>query len=370
MASLLHALLHRSRRPHQPVGRTPIRRTLICHSAPRIRDQRIWPRGITVGTIANIAHCPRWRETGRVDVTDLDVDPLRQLATWLDAARAAGQPMPETMTIASATSDAIPSARLVVLRGLRRGLVFFTDCESDKGAELAANPRAAAVLHWLVPAHRQVRVAGLVERVSENEANEYWSTRPRRPPQRGRLAPKPRRRQPGGPGNAGPGQPAAPPRRSRCSPSAALGRLPGAAHPRRVLAGITGRPARPDPLPPPKRRLDHRAAVAITIRRLEIPNLTVDGGEERRDVAGYELWLLGGGKWPAPGHQAPASDVVQALGPFSGRLALGNEHVREGRDPDPMSQMAVRNERALTRDNGPLSLLQTARHTCAVCDGP
>ena len=89
-----------------------------------------------------------------MDVTDLDADPLRQLAAWLDAARAAGQPMPEAMTIASATSDAIPSARLVVLRGLQRGLVFFTDCDSDKGGELAANPRVAAVLHWLVPVHR------------------------------------------------------------------------------------------------------------------------------------------------------------------------------------------------------------------------
>jgi pyridoxamine 5'-phosphate oxidase len=112
-----------------------------------------------------------------VDVTDLHADPLRQLFTWLDAARAAGQPMPEAMTIASATSDAVPSARVVMLRGLRRGLVFFTDCESGKGAELAANPRAAAVLHWLVPAHRQVRVAGPVERVSEGEADGYWSTR-------------------------------------------------------------------------------------------------------------------------------------------------------------------------------------------------
>ena len=112
-----------------------------------------------------------------MDVTDLNADPLRQLSAWLDAARAAGQPMPEAMTIASATSDAVPSARLVVLRGLQRGLVFFTDCESDKGAELTANPRAAAVLHWLVPTHRQVRVAGPVERVSEAEADQYWSTR-------------------------------------------------------------------------------------------------------------------------------------------------------------------------------------------------
>ena len=112
-----------------------------------------------------------------MDATDLDADPLRQLATWLDAARAAGQPMPEAMTIASASSDAVPSARLVMLRGLQQGLVFYTDRDSDKGAELAANPRAAAVLHWLVPAHRQVRVAGPVERVGEDEADEYWSTR-------------------------------------------------------------------------------------------------------------------------------------------------------------------------------------------------
>ena len=112
-----------------------------------------------------------------MDVTDLDADPLRQLSTWLDAARSAGQPMPEAMTIATASSDAVPSARMVVLRGLRRGLVFFTDCESDKGAELAANPRAAAVLHWLVPVHRQVRVAGPVEPVSADEADQYWSTR-------------------------------------------------------------------------------------------------------------------------------------------------------------------------------------------------
>ena len=112
-----------------------------------------------------------------MDATDLDANPLRQLAAWLDAARTAGQPMPDAMTIASATGDGVPSARLVVLRGLQRGLVFFTDDESDKGAELAANPRAAAVLHWLVPAHRQVRAAGPVEPVSQDEADEYWDAR-------------------------------------------------------------------------------------------------------------------------------------------------------------------------------------------------
>ena len=113
-----------------------------------------------------------------MDITDLDADPLRQLAAWLAAARQAGEPMPEAMTIATATADGIPAARIVILRGLQRGLAFFTDLTSDKGAELAANPQAAAVLHWLGPVHRQVRAAGPVEPVSAKEADEYWRTRP------------------------------------------------------------------------------------------------------------------------------------------------------------------------------------------------
>ena len=113
-----------------------------------------------------------------MDITDLDADPLRQLAAWLDAARRAGESMPEAMTIATATADGTPAARIVILRGLQLGLAFFTDLTSDKGAELAANPQAAAVLHWLRPVHRQVRVVGPVEPVSEQEASEYWRTRP------------------------------------------------------------------------------------------------------------------------------------------------------------------------------------------------
>lgn len=113
-----------------------------------------------------------------MDITDLDADPLRQLAAWLDAARSAGEPMPEAMTIATATADGIPEARMVILRGLQHGVAFFTDLTSDKGTELAANPQAAAVLHWLRPVQRQVRVAGPVEPVGAEEANEYWRTRP------------------------------------------------------------------------------------------------------------------------------------------------------------------------------------------------
>ena len=113
-----------------------------------------------------------------MDVADVDADPLRQLSRWLDAAREAGEELPDAMALATATADGQPSARVVLLRGLDHGLVFFTDYESDKAAELEANPRAAAVFNWLVPAHRQLRATGPVERVSDVESDRYWLTRP------------------------------------------------------------------------------------------------------------------------------------------------------------------------------------------------
>jgi pyridoxamine 5'-phosphate oxidase len=113
-----------------------------------------------------------------VEISDLDADPLQQIGRWLEAARRGGQPMPEAMSLATATPEGRPSARMVVLRQLDSGLVFFTDDESDKAADLRANPRAAAVLHWLRPVHRQIRVAGSVQRVSVEEADRYWASRP------------------------------------------------------------------------------------------------------------------------------------------------------------------------------------------------
>jgi pyridoxamine 5'-phosphate oxidase len=105
-------------------------------------------------------------------------DPLELLGAWLEAARRANEPMPEAMTLASASADGVPSARMVILRGVDHGLRFFTDTGSAKAIELEANPRAAAVFHWLAPAHRQVRVAGPTERVSDEEAEAYWQGRP------------------------------------------------------------------------------------------------------------------------------------------------------------------------------------------------
>ena len=109
---------------------------------------------------------------------DLVDDPLDQLRTWLDDARAAtGQPL--SMTLATATPDGRPSARVVLLRGLDdHGLTFFTNRTSRKGDELRLNPHAAIVMHWW-ELGRQVRIEGVVEEVSEEESAAYWETRPR-----------------------------------------------------------------------------------------------------------------------------------------------------------------------------------------------
>jgi pyridoxamine 5'-phosphate oxidase len=114
-----------------------------------------------------------------MDEASVDPEPMTQLSRWLDAARGAGQTMPEGMAVATATADGLPSARMVLLRGLdHRGLVFYTDRESEKGRELGANPFAAALFHWFLPAHRQVRVSGAVELVDDAESDAYWEARP------------------------------------------------------------------------------------------------------------------------------------------------------------------------------------------------
>jgi len=113
-----------------------------------------------------------------VDASDLDPDPMAQLGRWLDEARAAGEPFPDELALATASPAAEPSARMVILRGRDHGLVFFTDFTSAKGQDLTANPRAAAILHWHVPVHRQVRLTGAVAKVAAAEADRYWATRP------------------------------------------------------------------------------------------------------------------------------------------------------------------------------------------------
>jgi pyridoxamine 5'-phosphate oxidase len=113
-----------------------------------------------------------------MDERDLADDPFEQLRSWLDDARDAVR-QPDAMTLATATPEGRPSARVVLLRGLDdRGITFFTNRSSRKGEELAANPYAAAVVHWW-DLGRQVRIEGSVERTTDAESLEYWTTRPR-----------------------------------------------------------------------------------------------------------------------------------------------------------------------------------------------
>lgn len=106
-------------------------------------------------------------------------DPLVVLNAWYAEATQRGEAMPDAMTLATATPDGRPSARVVLFKGLKRGAVFFvTNYQSRKAAELERNPRAALVMHYPVW-QRQVRLEGRVERASDAESDEYFATRER-----------------------------------------------------------------------------------------------------------------------------------------------------------------------------------------------
>jgi pyridoxamine 5'-phosphate oxidase len=107
-------------------------------------------------------------------------DPVAVLARWLAEARDAALFEPEAATLATATPNGRPSARMVLVRGIdERDLRFYTNHESRKAAELVANPRAALVFHWGPPLRRQARVEGTVARLSEAESDAYFTTRAR-----------------------------------------------------------------------------------------------------------------------------------------------------------------------------------------------
>ncbi len=110
---------------------------------------------------------------------DLLPDPIALVQRWFADAQAAGLEQHDAMTLATATAEGRPSARAVLLKGIdQRGFAFFTNYESRKGRELEANPHAALMLLW-IPLQRQVRVGGRVERLSAEESDAYFATRPR-----------------------------------------------------------------------------------------------------------------------------------------------------------------------------------------------
>ncbi|MBD2203345.1 pyridoxamine 5'-phosphate oxidase [Calothrix sp. FACHB-1219] len=110
--------------------------------------------------------------------TEVDPNPFIQFKQWFEQALSAQLPEPNAMTIATATPDGKPSARMVLLKDFdERGFVFFTNYNSRKGQELAENPQAALVFWW-AELERQVRIIGHVEQVSEAESDKYFYSRP------------------------------------------------------------------------------------------------------------------------------------------------------------------------------------------------
>jgi pyridoxamine 5'-phosphate oxidase len=126
----------------------------------------------------SIADLRREYARARLDEADVSHDPFVEFARWFAEAQDAQVPEPNAMTLATASAEGAPSARIVLLKAFdERGFVFFTDYRSRKGAELEANPRAALVFYW-GELDRQVRITGGVAVASREESERYFRSRP------------------------------------------------------------------------------------------------------------------------------------------------------------------------------------------------
>ena len=121
---------------------------------------------------------------GHLTDDEAAADPFAQFAAWFDAASRAGVAEPNAMTLATASADGRPSARIVLLKGMddagaaARGFVFYTNYESRKATEMLANARAA-LCFWWEPMERQVRIEGTVQKTTAAESDAYFGVRPR-----------------------------------------------------------------------------------------------------------------------------------------------------------------------------------------------
>lgn len=126
----------------------------------------------------NIADLRKSYEKAELSETASHADPLQQFDQWLNEAIKGEVPEPNAMTLATVGSDLRPSTRVVLIKGYdARGIVWYTNYNSQKGRELAGNPYAALQFHW-VEMERVVRIEGIVEKVSDGESDEYFKSRP------------------------------------------------------------------------------------------------------------------------------------------------------------------------------------------------
>ena len=118
-------------------------------------------------------------EAGPLNESDVDKDPVMQFEKWFGTAMEQKVPEQNSFTLCTATRNGVPSARIVLLKGVdTKGFIFFTNYESRKGKELEENPVASMNFYW-PSLHRQIRIEGIVEKVTEKESKEYFHSRPK-----------------------------------------------------------------------------------------------------------------------------------------------------------------------------------------------
>ena len=129
-------------------------------------------------TTMNIADLRKSYEKAELSETASHADPLRQFDQWLNEAIKGEVPEPNAMTVATVGADLRPTTRVVLIKGYdERGIVWYTNYNSQKGRQLAGNPYAALQFHW-VELERVVRIEGIVEKVSDEESDAYFHSRP------------------------------------------------------------------------------------------------------------------------------------------------------------------------------------------------
>lgn len=128
--------------------------------------------------IKNIADIRRDYSHKKLSENDVNKNPITQFGNWWEEAVHSKIDEVNAMTLATASPDGLPSARIVLMKGFsEKGFVFFTNYESYKGKQLAENPKACLVVFWK-ELERQVRITGLVEKISAEESDEYFNSRP------------------------------------------------------------------------------------------------------------------------------------------------------------------------------------------------
>jgi len=126
----------------------------------------------------DIAHLRKSYERAELDEAASQADPLQQFSLWMQQALEAQLPEPNAMTVATVGADGRPSTRVVLIKAFdARGVTWYTNYDSRKGRELSAKPFAALQFHW-VELERVVRIEGRVERVSAEESDAYFASRP------------------------------------------------------------------------------------------------------------------------------------------------------------------------------------------------